>query len=140
MTRHLVAMGSNKALSLKQLSKKLVILMALIEASRTLELRALDIRFRTYRLEGVVLRLASLTKKRSRDLPPKEPFFTEFPSDKLLCVLKCLKHYKERTREFRSSDPGEKPLLLSYVRPNKPVTFQRLVHWVKDLMADAWCC
>ena len=113
--------------------------MALIEASRTSELRALDIRFKAYRPEGVVLRLASLTKKRSLGLPPKEPFFTEFPSDKLLYVLECLKQYEERTREFRSSDPGEKPPLLSYVRPHKPVTSQRLVNWVKDLMADAWC-
>ena len=86
MTRHLVAMGTNKALSLKQLSQKLVILIALIEASRTLELGALDIQFRTYRLEGVVFRLASLTKKRSPGLPPKELFFAAFPSDKRMCT------------------------------------------------------
>lgn len=36
-------------LSLKNLSRKLVMLMALVDASRTSELRALDIKFRTYK-------------------------------------------------------------------------------------------
>ena len=51
VTKHLatITMGLNESLSLKKLSQKLVVLMALVEASKTLELRALHIRFRTYR-------------------------------------------------------------------------------------------
>ena len=91
VTKHLTAMGSNESLTLKQFSQKLVVLMALAEASRTSELRALYIRFRTYKPNGVVFKLASLTKKRTPGLPPKELFFGTFPSDKRLCVVKCLK-------------------------------------------------
>ena len=124
------------SLSLKQLSQKLVVLMALVKASRTSELRALDVRFRVYRPNGVVFKLASLTKKRTPGLSPKELFFGAFPSDKHLCVVECLKSYEEKTREFRQPGSEEKPLLLSYIRPHNPVTSQRLAHWVKDLLAD----
>ena len=133
VTKHLAAMGANASLSLKQLSQKLVVLMALVKASRTSELRALDTRFRVYRPNRVVFKLASLTKKRMPGVPPKELFL----NDKRLCVVECLKFYEEKTREFRHPGPGEKPLFLSYVRPHNPVTSQRLAHWVKDLMADA---
>ena len=56
--------------------------MALVKASRTSELRALDTRFRVYRPNGVVFKLASLTKKRTPGLPPKELFFGAFPNEK----------------------------------------------------------
>ena len=45
VTGHLRGMGPNPELSLKQLILKLVILMALVEASRSSELAALDLRF-----------------------------------------------------------------------------------------------
>ena len=136
VTRHIAAMGSNEGLSLKQLSQKLVVLMALVEASRTSELRALDIRYRTYKQNGVVFKLASLTKKRTPGLPPKELFFGAFPDDKTLCVVECLNCYEERTLDARQAGLAQ-PLFLSYIRPHRPVTSQRLAHWVKDLLTDA---
>ena len=42
VTKHILSMGNNEDLSLKQLSQKLVVLMALVQASRTSELKALD--------------------------------------------------------------------------------------------------
>ena len=87
MTRHIAQLGSNESLSLKQLSQKLVVLMALVEASRTSELKALDMWFRVYKPNGVMFKLASLTKKRTPGLPPKELFFGAFPDDKRLCVV-----------------------------------------------------
>ena len=50
----IVSLGENSQLSLKQLSQKLVILMALVQASMSSELHALDVRFRVYKLDGVV--------------------------------------------------------------------------------------
>ena len=75
VTKHIVKMGSNEDLSRKQLSQKLAVLMALMEASRTSEFRALDLRFRIYKPDGVQFRLASLTKKRTPGAPPKVLFF-----------------------------------------------------------------
>ena len=39
--------------------------------------------------------------------------------------------------EFRGKGDGPKPLFLSYTRPHKPVTSQRLAHWVKEILPKA---
>ena len=114
VTRYIANLGSNESLSLKQLSQKLVVLMALVEASRTSELKALDMRFRVYKPNGVGFKLASLTKKRTPGLPPKELFFGAFPDDKRLCVVECLKEYEQRTQKFRETTQ-EKPCATSYI-------------------------
>ena len=137
VTKHIVKMGSNEDLSLKQLSQKLAVLMALVEASRTSELRALDLRFRVYKPDGVQFRLASLTKKRTPGAPPKVLFFGAFPEEERLCVMKCLHHYEKVTSEFRLEGGDDQPLFLSYTKPHKPVTAQRIAHWIKDLLAEA---
>lgn len=137
LTRYLVSLGNNEDLPLKMLSQKLVVLMALTQASRTSELQALDLRFRIYRPNGVSFKLASLTKKRTPGLPPKELLFGAFPPDRRLCVVHCLKQYKKATLEFRANCVESKPLFVSYMSPHKPVTSQRLAHWIKDLMGEA---
>ena len=135
---HIKRLGENKEISLKTLSFKLVVLMALIRASRVSELQALDLRFRYYKPDGVLFRLASLTKKRHLGAALKECFFASFPEDSRLCVVHCLKQYETLTEGYRRVDPGKPaPLFVSYVKPHKPVTSQRLAHWVKDLLKEA---
>ena len=134
VTTYIASMGRNEV-SLKRLSQKLVVLIALVEASRTSEL-ALDIRFRTYKPDGVAFKLVFLTKKRTPGLPPKELFFGAFPGDNSLCVVHCLRQYERvLTQEFRSTEIEAKPLFVSYTRPHKPVMSQRLAHWIKDLLS-----
>ena len=55
--------GDNDHLSLRALSKKLALLMALMDARRTSELQALDLRFKRFRPEGVYFTLAALNGK-----------------------------------------------------------------------------
>ena len=43
--RYFKSLGRNETLTLKQLSQKLVLLMALVEASRVSEFQALDLRY-----------------------------------------------------------------------------------------------
>ena len=50
--RYFQSLGKNEPLTLKQLSQKLSLLMALVEASRVSELHTLDLRYRSYRPEG----------------------------------------------------------------------------------------
>ena len=101
VVRHLKGLGSNTGLSLKTLSRKLILLMSLTLASRTSELQALDLRFRHFKPEGVLFRLASLTKKRKIGSSPKECFFRGFPEDSNLCVVQCLCQYEKVTQPFR---------------------------------------
>ena len=95
--RYLQSMGDNETLLLKQLSQKLALLMALVDASRVSELQALDLRYRTYRPEGVVFQLPTLSKKRVMGAPPKQMVFGAFPEDSRLCVAKCLRQYEAVT-------------------------------------------
>ena len=62
VTSYLEGLGANSELSLKQLSGKLVVLLALTSAERGSELAAHDLRFRCFYPEGVSFTLPQLTK------------------------------------------------------------------------------
>ena len=112
--------------------------MAIVEASRVSELQALDLRYRSYHPEGVLFQLPTLGKKRIVGAPPKQLMFGAFPSDGRLCVMKCLRQYETDTLIHRKKDPGSsQPLFLSYVKPHKPVTSQRLANWLKEMLGKA---
>ena len=131
-------MGDNETLSLKQLSKKLALLMALVNANRVSELQTLDLKYRTYRPKGVVFQLSTLGKKRVVGAPLKQMVFGVFPEDSRLCVAKCLRQYKVVTSEYRKKEPGDpQPLFLSYIQPHCPVTSRCLSHWLKELLQKA---
>ena len=122
---------------MKELSGKLVLLMALVSANRTSELHVLHLRFRIYSPDGVTFKLASLTKKRKTGTPLKE-CLASFTHDSHLCVVQCLRAYEKATKNFRDIQPSDPaPLFLSYVKPHKPVTSQRIAHWIKDIFKKA---
>ena len=137
VTEFISFLGANEQLSIKHLSRKLALLMALVEVSRTSELQALDLRFRVYKPEGILFKLPSLTKKRNPGLPPKELFFGAFPANTHLCVVKCLQQYETVTEQYRPKEQEPNPLFLSYIRPYKPITSQRIAHWIKNLLEEA---
>ena len=61
--------------------------------------------------------------------------FTAFPSDKKFCPVACLRGYEKRTEDKRTPNKKEpRPLFLSYVKPYKPVTSQRVAYWIKELL------
>ena len=61
--------------SMKDLSRKMVVLLALSITSRASDLTALDMRFRQFSPEGVLFRIPGLTKTRHSG-PPREVFFS----------------------------------------------------------------
>jgi len=123
MTRYLASLGDNASLSLKQLSNKFAILMALVSASRVLELQALDLRYQLYYPDGVHFELPSLGKKRTVGAPPKQVVFEAFSADKKLCVVECLGCYEDTTSQFRSGGENQpNPLFISYIKPHKAIT------------------
>ena len=124
-------------MSLKELSGKLVLLMALVSANRTSELHALELRFRFYSPDGVTFKLVSLTKKRKIGAPLKE-CFTSFTHDSCLCVVQYLQTYEKVTKNFRDIQPSASaPLFLSYVKPHKKVATQKIAYWIKGIFLKA---
>ena len=134
--QYLERMGDNTDLALKNLSQKLVLLMALATARHTSELQALDLRFRVYRPNGVLFCLKGITKTQRTGSLPKERFFGAFPK-KWLCVVECLRAYETMTAGHRNLQSEAQSLFLSYIRPFKPVTSQRIAHWIKEILSDA---
>ena len=81
---YIKSLGANSALSLKSLSQKLAMLLALTSAERSSELAAHDLRFRRFYPEGVVFNLPCLTKSIRSGKNLKQSFHTSFPEDKNL--------------------------------------------------------
>ena len=49
--------------------------------------------------------------------------------------MACLRGYEKRTEDKRTPNKKEpRPLFLSYVKPYKPVTSQRVAYWIKELL------
>ena len=135
VTDYLKNLGPNHGLSLKQLTLKLVVLMALVEASRSSELAALDLRFRVFTPEGVTFSLPTLTKKRKAGAPPRKLFFGGYPPDERLCHP-LLETRSAPLRKNRAPDLPDK-LFLSYIQPHKFVGAQRVANWIKVMLKEA---
>ena len=64
--------------------------------------------------------------------------FEAFPEDELLCIVKCLNEYIERTRRIRENAcEDDKQLIISYVYPNKPVKSSTVARYIKLFLMDA---
>ena len=86
----------------------------------------------------MVFKLASLTKKRQTGAPLKELSFASFTVNDRLCVVQCLRQYESVTSQFQTVVPQNAALLfVSYVKPHKPVSTQRLAHRIKDLLKES---
>ena len=85
------AQGENESLSLKQVTLKLTILMALTSAGRLSDIHSLiDFKFTPQRVEFTI---AKFTKTRKSG-PPKQNLFQAFQSCRVLCPIACLRYYE----------------------------------------------
>ena len=132
---YLHSLGPSENLSLKNLSMKLVVLMAFASANRSSDLHALDIKFRRYTPEGVIFILPSLTKTR-RSGPPKESFYCRF-EDEILCPVHTLQTYEKCTANLRLKESSENRLFISFRKPHKAVCSSSIARWMKSVLTSA---
>ena len=102
--RYLQSIGPNESLSLKDLTKKLAMLLALSLANQSSDLVRLSLEGRRYTPDGVHISPVGLAKqsnpqRTSGRLPVFIPMFQE---DQLLCPVACLQVYEKRTEEARN--------------------------------------
>jgi hypothetical protein len=81
----LMGLGSNQILSLKQITWKTTMLLALTRPSRAADLANLNMTGRRYTLEGVVFYPHTLAKQSRQGKPISEFFFPSFADDPGLC-------------------------------------------------------
>ena len=132
---YLCSLGPSENLSLKNLSLKLVTLMALASANRSSYLHALDLNFHRFTPEGVLFILPTLTKTR-RSGPPKESFYCSF-KERTLCPVLTLQIYEQSTSNLRSKESGEKCLFISFKKPHKATCSASIARWLKTVLASA---
>ena len=133
---YLQILPSNEDLSLRFLTQKLAILLAITAPKRSSELKLLDLRFMRILPEGAEFQLPGLTKTSSEVI---SVFFAKYSECEKLCVLRCLQCYIMRTDSFRPArDPNiANQLLLSYHRPHHPVQSCSIARWIKSILGSA---
>ena len=113
----------------KNLTLKLVMLMALISLFRANLSHKLDFRFRVFKRDGVLFTLSPVRKSSRVTSPPIGITFPAFPQDCRLCIVNYLKTYERRTKSFRQvCKDNPNPLFLSYNRPHRPIASSTVPH------------
>lgn len=129
-------MGNSTELSMKNLSLKLVTLLALSNAPRASDLASLDIRFLQLSQEGTTFRIPGLTKTR-RSGPPKTFEVARF-GEESLCPVRTLEQYLDHTRDLRQNSEGDgSALLISIRKPYKAVGAATIGRWIREVLTQA---
>ncbi len=130
---HLRTFSGNKELSLKLLTQKLAVLLALTAPKCSSELQLLDLRFMGILLEVVEFKLPGLTKTSREAI---SVFFAKYVDCDDLCVPRCFQCYIGRTSSFRPvlHPDTHSPLLVSYHKPHRPVKSCSISRWIKSVL------
>lgn len=121
-------------LSLKELSLKLVMLLALTSGQRCQTLTFLDTQNMSECADGYVFLIKDHVKQ---DRPGKllSSVVVKKYAKQELCVYSTLQHYLNRTQLFRKE--GNTRLLLSYVKPFHPITASTVGRWIKCVLDNS---
>ena len=129
-------MGNNLELSLKELTLKLAVLLALANATRASDLVALDVRFIQSTTAGLTFRIPKLTKTRRSGAPKSLPI-ARF-EDLSLCPVHTVERYIDQTKDLRRpGNEGSNPLLISFRKPHNPVSTATVARWMKEVLSLA---
>ena len=125
---------TNDELSLKDLTVKCVMLLALSTGQRAKTLTALDLsNLHENEVENKITFTFDKILKTSR------PGFTHiveihtFDEEPNICPLLCLQKYIEKTKSFRKSNQ----LFISFQKPHKAVTTQTISRWLCSVLSEA---
>ena len=131
---YLKSMDEVSNLSLKLLSQKLAMLIALTTACRVQTLHLLSVKDMKKNDNSWLLSLSSLQKHNRPGANLKPIKLIAFPEDDKLCVVKTLEEYLQRTAELRQDETS---LFISVRKPHKRVAKSSISRWIKELMAKA---
>lgn len=131
------SMSPLQDLSLKSLTLKLVMLMALTQAARVQTLHLLLYSNAIVDNNSVSLLLGGNIKQCRPKFNVRMFKFHAYLPDSRMCVVNTLKEYINRTENLRKEfgkDNGK--LLISVVKPHKSVSKATVARWIKTVLAD----
>ena len=120
-------------LTLRELTLKTTMLLALLSAQRVQTLVSLDIHHMTMGHNTITFHISQLMKQSRPKFHLKDIVFTEYPACRNLCIVTLLNEYLERTRALREGSR----LLISFAKPHKAVTTSTVSRWLKLVLAQA---
>ena len=124
-----------QSLSFKDLTLKLVMLMALTQAARVQTLHLLGIPIQVDKQDSISVPLCGAIKQCRQNFNVRVIQFRAFPQDNSLCVCTTLHHYLDRTSGLRQVTLCENAkLLISFVKPHRPVSGSTIARWIKTIM------
>ena len=112
--------GPLEKISLKMLTFKVTILLALASAARAHELAALDLDYSLAKEESWEFTIPEHVKNSRPGHPPRKIFLPAFPQDPATCVVRTLVAYVRRTTDIRKA----RKLLVSLIAPHDSVSSQ----------------
>lgn len=128
-------MGQNACLSLENLSKKLIMLMALATAQRVQTLS--KIRVENIKIGEKIIKIVITDKIKTSGIGRAQPIleFPFFNNEPNLCVAKTLIEYLNKTKDVRLQN--SEFLFLTYKKPHHPCSTQTLSRWIKDILNNS---
>ena len=123
---------------LEQLTKKLVILLCLLSASRVQTIAKINIDYIHLGDEEVTIYIPSLLKSTKPSFHQQPILLTHYAPNPKLSITSCLTEYLERTKNIRENLPGNpKNLILSYAYPHMPVSSSTIARYAKSFLKEA---
>lgn len=123
-------------ISLKQLTLKMVMLIALVTGQRCQSIHMLDLRQLTVLQDSVQFVIDVLVKQSRPGQEQQVLVFHRYSHNRSLCVVETLREYLIRTRYIRD-DFDSTQLFISYMKPHRLVSRDTVSRWVKTVMAHA---
>ena len=131
--QYLSSLEPLEKLSIKDLTLKLTMLVALASAARVHEIAALDCGSVIKKTDCWEFVLTSHVKNSRPNHPNGRLYLSRYVNNPSICVLRCLEHYTLRTASHRQYQQ----LFLSYIRPFKPVGSQTIARWICSVVGLA---
>ena len=132
----LKGLDHNTSLSLKWLSIKTAMLVALIRPSRSADLAKLNLNTRSYTGKGVSFQPSNLSKQSRPSKPITEFFFPYYLHDESLGPVQALQAYKRSTEPFRAKNSSP-TLFLSWIGKHEPVSSSTIARWLRTCLQEA---
>lgn len=123
-----------ETLELKELTFKLVCLLALATAHRVQTLSLIKRKDISVTNDKVTIKITEPIKTSRAGNPQPTFIFPYFANRKEACVARVLLHYIEKTRELRGRT---KYLFLTFKRPYHRATAQSISRWIKHCLISA---
>lgn len=123
----------NYSCSLRDISKKLVTLLALTTGQRVQTLCAIDIRNLELSSDYLKVRIGDLLKQSKPGNHLQELYIESFPPNSSLCIIKCLSRYVDMTESLRKTTK----LWISTIKPHNEASKNTVSNWLRQTLSDS---